>query len=56
MEQVFTNKEHGSTMMKSLAQLWKDGKYCDAVLEVGSHKLEVSETQFKSCILCMTMC
>ena len=42
MEQVFTNKEHGSAMMKSLSQLWKDSRYCDAVLEVGSHELEVS--------------
>ena len=43
MEQVFTNKEHGSSMMKSLSQLWKNKRYCDAVLEIGSEKLEVSE-------------
>ena len=41
MERVYVNGEHSSVLMKSMAKLWKDRKYCDAVLNVNSDTVEV---------------
>ena len=41
MERVYVNGEHSSVLMKSMAKLWKERKYCDAVLDVNSENIEV---------------
>ena len=42
MEKIYTSKDHSADIMGSIAQLWQNNKYCDAVLEIGSEKLEVN--------------
>ena len=41
MERVYVNGEHSSLLMKSMAKLWKDRKYCDAVLDINNENIEV---------------
>ena len=41
MERVYVNGEHSTAIMKSMTRLWKERKYCDAVLEINSETVEV---------------
>ena len=41
MEKVYASKGHSARVMSSISQLWHNKKYCDAVLQIGSKRLEV---------------
>ena len=42
MKKTYVNPDHGNLLQTELSQLWKDGKYFDADLEVSGTKIPVS--------------